>query len=95
MPIVNWCKCIAAAGFVLAGLLLSGCKSQTAPPPAGPPEVATVTIQPERVVLTTELPGRTSAYLVAEIRPQVNGLLQKRLFQEGANVKAGRPSVPD
>jgi membrane fusion protein (multidrug efflux system) len=48
-----------------------------------------VTIQPERVVLTTELPGRTSAYLVAEIRPQVNGLLQKRLFQEGANVGQG------
>jgi membrane fusion protein (multidrug efflux system) len=37
-------------------------------------------------VLTTELPGRTSAYLVAEIRPQVNGLLQKRLFEEGANI---------
>jgi len=89
MPIVNWPKCIAAAGFVLTGLLLSGCKSQTALPPAGPPEVATVTIRPERIVLTTELPGRTSAYLVAEIRPQVNGLLQKRLFQEGANVRQG------
>ena len=89
MPIVNWSRWIAAAGFVLAGLLLSGCKARTAPPPAGPPEVATVTIQPERVVLTTELPGRTSAYLVAEIRPQVNGLLQKRLFQEGANVGQG------
>jgi membrane fusion protein (multidrug efflux system) len=47
-----------------------------------------VTIRPERVVLTTELPGRTSAYLVAEIRPQVSGLLQNRQFQEGAAVKA-------
>jgi membrane fusion protein (multidrug efflux system) len=46
-------------------------------------------MQPERTVLTTELPGRTSAYLVAEIRPQVNGLIQSRLFQEGATVKAG------
>jgi membrane fusion protein (multidrug efflux system) len=89
MQTVKWCKPIAATGFVLAGLMLSGCRSQTAPPAAGPPEVATVTIQPERVVLTTDLPGRISAYLVAEIRPQVSGLLQKRLFQEGANVKDG------
>jgi membrane fusion protein (multidrug efflux system) len=47
------------------------------------------TVQPQQVVLTTELPGRTSPYLVAEIRPQVNGLIQKRLFTEGADVKAG------
>jgi membrane fusion protein, multidrug efflux system len=89
MPIINWCKPTAAAGFVLAGLMLSGCRSQTVPPAAGPPEVAVVTIQPEPVVLTTELPGRISAYLVAEIRPQVSGLLQKRLFEEGANVRQG------
>jgi membrane fusion protein (multidrug efflux system) len=48
-----------------------------------------VTVQPQPVVLTTELPGRTCAYLVAEIRPQVNGLIQKRLFTEGSDVKAG------
>ncbi|HYK90709.1 MAG TPA: efflux RND transporter periplasmic adaptor subunit [Acidobacteriota bacterium] len=60
-----------------------------APPPARPAEVATITIQPEPVVLKTELPGRISAYLVAEIRPQVSGLLQKRLFEEGANVRQG------
>jgi membrane fusion protein (multidrug efflux system) len=53
------------------------------------PEVAATTIQPQQVVLTTELPGRTSAFLVAEIRPQVNGLIQKRLFTEGSDVKAG------
>jgi membrane fusion protein (multidrug efflux system) len=51
--------------------------------------VATVTIQPQQVVLTTELPGRTSSYFVAEIRPQVNGIVQKRLFDEGSNIKAG------
>jgi membrane fusion protein (multidrug efflux system) len=68
---------------------MSGCKSQPAPPSAGPAEVATVTIRPEKVVLTTELPGRISAYLVAEIRPQVSGLLQGRKFEEGAVVKAG------
>jgi membrane fusion protein, multidrug efflux system len=89
MPIVNWCKCAVIAGLALAGLPLSGCKSQRAMPPMGPPEVAVVTIQSEPVVLTTELPGRIAAYLVAEIRPQVSGLLQKRLFEEGANVRQG------
>jgi membrane fusion protein (multidrug efflux system) len=54
------------------------------------PEVATVTIEPQKLELTTELPGRTSAYLVAEIRPQVNGIIQKRLFQEGSDVKTGQ-----
>jgi membrane fusion protein (multidrug efflux system) len=54
------------------------------------PEVATVTIEPQRLELNTELPGRTSAYLVAEIRPQVNGIIQKRLFQEGSDVKTGQ-----
>jgi membrane fusion protein (multidrug efflux system) len=60
--------------------------------PAGPPvpEVAVVTIQPQQVELTTELPGRTSPYLVAEIRPQVNGIIKKREFREGADIKAGQ-----
>lgn len=72
------------------GYLLSGCdrKKQPAPPPA--PEVVAVTIQPQQIELTTELPGRTSAYLVAEIRPQVNGIIQKRLFTEGSDVNAGQ-----
>lgn len=86
----NWPKYFAASGMVLVSLLGSGCsKTASAPRAGGPPDVSVVTIQPERAVLTTELPGRTSAYLVAEIRPQVSGLIQKRLFQEGANVKAG------
>ena len=73
-------------------ILLGGCGSgqgqQATPTPV--PEVATVIIEPRQVELTTELPGRTSAYLVAEIRPQVNGIIQKRLFQEGSDVKAGQ-----
>ena len=73
-------------------ILLSGCGSgqgqQAGPPPV--PEVATVTIQPQPVELTTELPGRTSPYLVAEIRPQVNGIIKRRLFREGSDVKAGQ-----
>ena len=51
--------------------------------------MAVVTVEPQPVMLTSELPGRTAGYLVAEIRPQVNGLLQKRLFTEGSDVKAG------
>jgi len=60
-------------------------------PPGGKPmpEVSFVAVQLEKVVLTTELPGRTAAYRVAEIRPQVSGIIQKRLFTEGADVKAG------
>ena len=89
MPVIHFCKTLCPAGLILAGVLVSGCASKTAPPPAGPVEVATVTLRPEKIVLTTELPGRTSAYLVAEIRPQVNGLLHKRLFEEGANIHEG------
>jgi membrane fusion protein (multidrug efflux system) len=53
------------------------------------PVVATVTIEPQAVELTTELPGRTSAYRVSEIRPQVNGIIKKRLFEEGSDIQAG------
>ena len=74
--------------LVLGGLILVGCKHKQPPPPVIP-EVAIVTVSPERVVLTTELPGRTYAYLVAEIRPQVGGIIQKRLFEEGSDVRAG------
>jgi len=84
---------LAAAGCGVLGP--GGCRRQpqaAAPPGAMPgmvPEVAAVTVAPQKVELTTELPGRTSAYLVAEIRPQVNGLIQKRLFTEGSDVQAG------
>ncbi len=89
---LNKKRMIVVGGFVVA-LALAGCDrsgSGAAPPAAGPPEVAVVTMQPERVVLTTELPGRTSAFLVSEIRPQVNGIIQKRLFTEGSDVQAGQ-----
>ena len=76
---------------VLVGLFLSGCDRPTqSQPPPSVPEVAMVTVSTQPVVLTTELPGRTSSYLVAEIRPQINGLIQKRLFKEGSDVKAGQ-----
>lgn len=63
--------------------------TKTAAPP--PPEVAVVTIAARKVTLTTELPGRTAPYGIAEVRPQVNGLIQKRLFAEGSDVRAGSP----
>jgi membrane fusion protein (multidrug efflux system) len=66
-----------------------GCNRHQAPPAPPAPEVAVVTVKTERVVLTSELPGRTSGLRVAEIKPQVNGLLLKRFFAEGATVKAG------
>jgi len=74
---------------LLGGLLLAGCdRRQQSQPPPPVPEVATVTVQSQKVMLASELPGRTSAFRVAEIRPQVSGLVQKRLFTEGSDVKA-------
>jgi len=75
---------------LLGGLWMFGCDRPQAQPRPSVPEVATVTVQPQQIVLTTELPGRTSAYRIAEIRPQVNGLIQKRLFTEGSDVQAGQ-----
>jgi membrane fusion protein (multidrug efflux system) len=86
---IQFRKDLVPAGILLTGLFVSGCGPKGAPPARGPAEVATVTLRSEKVVLRTELPGRINAYLVAEIRPQVNGLLQKRLFEEGANIRQG------
>jgi membrane fusion protein (multidrug efflux system) len=73
-------------------LLIAGCGKDgevAAPRQMPPPEVAVRVVEPQKVSITTELPGRTSAYLVAEVRPQVGGILQKRLFTEGSDVRAG------
>jgi len=87
---ISLCAVMAIAALV-GSLLHGGCdRSTQSQPPPTVPEVATVTVKPQKMVLTTELPGRTSSYLVAEIRPQVNGLIQKRLFTEGSDVKAGQ-----
>ena len=83
---------LASCGFLAIGMLLSGCSSKNSnatPPPSPPPEVGVVTVQPQRVALTTELSGRTSPCQVAEVRPQVNGIILKRVFTEGSDVKAG------
>ena len=80
------------AGVVTLLLFLNGCDKKNGaqgPPPAGPPEVGIMAVQPQLVELTTELSGRTAPRLIAEVRPQVTGIIQKRLFTEGAEVKAG------
>ena len=83
-------KMILAAVALASAFILSGCQnSASKAPQAGAPEVAVVEINPQRVAITTELPGRTSAYLIAEVRPQVGGIIQNRLFREGSDVKAG------
>src|SRR4051794_15695074 len=55
----------------------------------GTPEVGFVVVNPGAVPVTAELTGRTSAFATSEVRPQVSGILQRRLFTEGANVRAG------
>ena len=84
---------VALAPLLVAGAVAGGCKppAPSAPPPQPVPEVAVVVVTPQAVPLSTELPGRTSAYLEAEVRPQVSGIIQKRLFTEGGLVRAGEP----
>ena len=83
---------LVATTALLTGVMLTGCgKSKSAaPPPSGPPEVGIIVVKPERVSLTTELSGRTVPQMIAEVRPQVSGIIQKRAFTEGSDVKAGQ-----
>lgn len=80
------------AALITATALVAGCsKTTTEAPQAQVAEVGVYKVAPQALQITTELPGRTAAFQVAEVRPQVNGLIQKRLFVEGADVKAGTP----
>jgi len=87
----------AALVLALSSLLLAGAcgerngVAQVPPSELPPPEVTVVTLQPEPVVLTRELPGRTNPFLVAEVRPQVTGIVRERLFTEGSHVQRGQP----
>ena len=71
---------------------LAACSDKAAPAPdkAAPAKVGVITVQSESQTLTSALPGRTSAFMSAEIRPQISGIVQKRLFTKGATVKAGQ-----
>jgi len=76
--------------LVLAAALLAACAKKAPPPPPPPLAVKVITLTPQTVSLTTDLPGRTVPYKVAEIRPQVSGVIQKRMFVEGSDVKEGQ-----
>jgi membrane fusion protein (multidrug efflux system) len=77
--------------IVCASVTLMGCHGGDPPPARRAAEVGVVTVKPQPVTITIELPGRTSSYRVAEVRPQVSGVLLKRLFVEGNSVTAGQP----
>jgi membrane fusion protein, multidrug efflux system len=70
--------------------VLAGCGQNPPPPAPTPPKVTVVTLKAQPVLLTTELPGRVAAYRVADVRPQVSGIILKREFIEGRDVKAGQ-----
>ncbi|WP_051378578.1 efflux RND transporter periplasmic adaptor subunit [Derxia gummosa] len=93
-PTINKFVPLAIVVAVLAACGQSGGDQHAGGAPGGAPpapSVGTVTVAARTVELSTELPGRTAAYQIAEVRPQVGGLLRERLFKEGAEVKAGAP----
>lgn len=81
----------ALPGALLLAAALAACNSEkaAAPPPQPQLQVSVVTLHPQPVAITAELPGRVSASLTAEIRPQVSGIIKARLYREGSEVKAG------
>ena len=81
---------VAVRLAILAVVVLAGCSHKIAPPAPPPPKVSVVTVQAQAVPITTELPGRVNGYRTADVRPQVNGIILKRLFVEGKDVKAGQ-----
>src|ERR1700723_3892030 len=78
--------CLAVLGLVA----LAGWEHRAPPPAPPPPKVSVVTVQAQAVAITTELPGRVAGYRSADVPPQVNGIILKRLFVEGSEVKAGQ-----
>ncbi len=78
------------SSLIISAVLLTGCDNsgnQQAQPQA--PQVSVHVVHSEPLSVTTELPGRTSAFRVAEVRPQVSGIILKRNFVEGSDIKAG------
>src|SRR5271155_1008248 len=81
---------VAVPLAVVGVVLLTGCGHKAPPPAPPPPKVSVVTVRAQAVPITTELPGRVNGYRTADVRPQVNGIILKRLFVEGRDVKAGQ-----
>ena len=76
-------------GLLVATAVLTACSKEAGGPPP-PPEVTVITLSPRAISITDQLPGRTTAFRVAEVRPQVTGIVKKRLFSEGGEVQAGQ-----
>ncbi|WP_075256625.1 efflux RND transporter periplasmic adaptor subunit [Herbaspirillum camelliae] len=91
MSLVKPYQSCAALAVAITLAALAGCgKSQQAAPAAGPQSVTVTTVHRTSVPVNIELPGRTSAYLVAQVRARVDGIVLKRGFQEGADVRVGQ-----
>ena len=90
-PASNRLRASIALLFASSSLILAGCNDSQSAVNTAPkdPEVGVVTLAPQSTTLKSELAGRTAAQMVAQIRPQVSGIVQKRAFTEGAMVKAG------
>lgn len=82
---------VSAVMLLLTMLMLASCGKQAAPPPPALPEVGVLILASQSVATNMELPGRVSAVRMAQIRPQVGGIIKKRIFTEGAEVAAGAP----
>lgn len=78
-------------GALLLAALVAACQPEqaSAPPPQPQVQVSVVSLHPQPVAISADLPGRVSASLIAEIRPQVSGIIKSRVFTEGTQVKAG------
>ena len=87
-PTVLQCRGVLA--LVFAAALLGACSKTQAPGAPQVPQVSVVTVHPTSVPVTIELPGRTNPYSVAQVRARVDGIVLKRDYKEGADVKAGQ-----
>ena len=86
----NHFRCLPLSGFIVCAALLTGCDGQENPQQhAQAPQVSVHIVKSAPLAVKTELPGRTDAYRVAEVRPQVSGIILHRNFTEGSDVKAG------
>jgi len=81
---------VVAASAAAALLTLAACGQKPAPPAPQVPEVSVVTVQPQSLAVTTELPGRVNSYLSADVRARVDGVVLRRDFVEGSDVKQGQ-----
>ena len=93
MPLRSGRIAIAFAGALTLALAAcgSGGKKPGGPGAMGPKDVGYVVVQPQDLPLVTELPGRINAYRSSDVRPQISGVVQRRLFTEGSLVRAGQP----